>query len=413
MAGDTPWDEVQSGLNVEIRVHDAIAEIPQPAWDALLDARATPFLRWHWLEALEHSGCATAKTGWRPCHLSLWRGEELIAAAPAYLKEDSDGDFSRDWGWAQGVERAGIRYYPKLTLTVPFTPCTGRRILVREGEDRAECVAALLVGARELARRVGGSSLHVLYPLAEEALELEAAGLARRVSYQYHWRNSGYASFDDFLSRFDAKKRHQAKRERAEAAKQGLSLRTLREDDLRRHPHQWADAAYDLHRSTVDKLMWGRRWINRAFYRRVVEHMPENVELVVAERAGDGKLVAGAFNVASPTHLYGRYWGCFEEHRFLHFNVCMYHSIDQCIRRGLQVFEGGAGGEHKIPRGFEPAETYSSHLFLDARLDRPIRDHIAREADERERALAHWREHTPILKDRGPMRRVAQEGGSS
>ncbi|MGZ3408237.1 MAG: GNAT family N-acetyltransferase, partial [Polyangia bacterium] len=163
-------------------------------------------------------------------------------------------------------------------------------------------------------------------------------------------------------------------------------------------PKKWADAAYELHRSTVDKLMWGRRWINRAFYRRVVERMPENLELVVAERDADGKLVAGAFNVASKSHLYGRYWGCFEEYRFLHFNVCMYHSIEECIRRGVQVFEGGAGGEHKIPRGFEPAETFSSHLFLDERLDRPIRDYIAREADERVKALEHWRQHTPILK---------------
>jgi predicted N-acyltransferase len=383
---------------VEIQVHDAIAAVPQPAWDALLDARATPFLRWHWLEALEHAGCVSAKTGWQPCHLTLWRKRELIAAAPAYLKEDSEGDFSRDWGWAQGVERAGLPYYPKLTLAVPFTPCTGRRLLVRAGEDRAECQRQLLAGAAELARRVGASSLHVLFPLVDEASELAEAGLARRVSYQYHWRNAGYGGFEEFLARFDSKKRNQAKRERNEPARQGLTIRTLREEELRHHPHKWADAAFELHRSTVDKLMWGRRWINRAFYRRVVERMPENLELVAAERASDGKLVAGAFNVASPTHLYGRYWGCFEEHRFLHFNVCMYHSIEECIRRGVQVFEGGAGGEHKIPRGFEPAETFSSHLFFDARLDRPIRDFIAREADERARALAHWREHTPILK---------------
>jgi predicted N-acyltransferase len=383
---------------VEIQVHDAISAIAQPAWDALLDAEATPFLRWHWLEALEASGCVAARTGWQPCHLSLWRGKELIAAAPAYLKEDSDGDFSRDWGWAQGVERAGLRYYPKLELTVPFTPCTGRRILVRAGEDRAECQRRILAGARELAQRTGASSVHVLFPHGDEAAELERHGLARRVSYQYHWRNAGYGGFDDFLARFDSKKRNQAKRERNEAAKQGLAIRTLREAELRQHPHKWADAAYELHRTTVDKLMWGRRWINRAFYRRVTERMPENLELVVAERRDDGKLVAGAFNVASKTHLYGRYWGCFEEHRFLHFNVCMYHSIDECIRRGVQVFEGGAGGEHKIPRGFEPAETFSSHLFLDARLDRPIRDFIAREAEERARALAYWREHTPILK---------------
>jgi uncharacterized protein len=383
---------------VEIRVYDAIAKVPQPAWDALADAAATPFLRWHWLEALEASGCATGATGWQPCHLTLWRGHDLVAAAPAYIKEDSDGDFSRDWGWADAAMRARIPYYPKLVLTVPFTPCTGRRVLVRAGEDRAEVTELLVGGALQVAKQAGLSSLHALFPLADEARALETAGLARRVSYQYHWRNDGYQSFDQFLARFGSKKRNQAKRERASVAQHGLGLRTLREAELRAEPKKWADAAYELHRSTVDKLMWGRRWINRAFYRRVVEHMPENLELVVAERHSDGKLVAGAFNVASKTHLYGRYWGCFEEYRFLHFNVCMYHSIEECIRRGVQVFEGGAGGEHKIPRGFEPAETFSSHLFLDERLDRPIREFIAREADERVRALEHWRQHTPILK---------------
>jgi predicted N-acyltransferase len=383
---------------VEIRVYDAIAKVPERAWDALADGRETPFVRWAWLEALETSGCATAATGWQPCHLTLWRGDELVAAAPAYIKEDSDGDFSRDWGWADAAMRARIPYYPKLVLTVPFTPCTGRRVLVRAGEDRAELTEMLVGGALEVAKQAGLSSVHALFPLPEEARQLEAAGLARRVSYQYHWRNDGYRTFDDFLARFDSKKRNQAKRERASVAQHGLALRTLREAELREAPKQWADAAYELHRSTVDKLMWGRRWINRAFYRRVVERMPEQLELVVAERQSDGKLVAGAFNVASKTHLYGRYWGCFEEYRFLHFNVCMYHSIEECIRRGVQVFEGGAGGEHKIPRGFEPSETFSSHLFLDERLDRPIREFIAREADERERALAEWQKNSPIFK---------------
>jgi predicted N-acyltransferase len=383
---------------VQLRIHDAIDEIPQPAWDRLVDARATPFLRWHWLEALETSGCVKPDTGWQPCHLSLWRHKELIAAAPAYFKDGSDGDFSRDWGWAEAAMRARIRYYPKVTLTVPFTPCTGRRILVAPGEDRAECERIIVAGARELAEQAGASSVHVLFPLPDEAEALERLGLARRVSYQYHWRNADYADFDQFLARFDSKRRNQAKRERGAALQQGLTLRTLRSAELRAAPHKWADAAFDLHRTTVDKLMWGRRWINRAFYRRVVERMPENLELVVAERAGDGKLVAGAFNVASDTHLYGRYWGCFEEHRFLHFNVCMYHSIAECISRRVQVFEGGAGGEHKIPRGFEPAETFSSHVFLDKRLEVPIRQFIEREAEERARALEHWRTHTPILK---------------
>ena len=374
--------------------------MPQPAWDALADGSATPFLRWHWLEALEKSGCATGATGWQPCHLTLWRGDELVAAAPAYIKEDSDGDFSRDWGWADAAMRARIAYYPKLVLTVPFTPCTGRRVLVRAGEDRAELTEILVGGALKLAKQMGLSSVHALFPLADEARQLEAggAGAARVVSIPLAQRRLSAAS----TSSSRASARRSATRPSASARRwrsTGSALRTLREAELRDEPKKWADAAYELHRSTVDKLMWGRRWINRAFYRRVVEHMPENLELVVAERLSDGKLVAGAFNVASKTHLYGRYWGCFEEYRFLHFNVCMYHSIEECIRRGVQVFEGGAGGEHKIPRGFQPAETFSSHLFLDERLDRPIRDFIAREADERVRALAAVAEELAHLKE--------------
>jgi uncharacterized protein len=384
------------GSDVRLKVHQSIAEIPRAQWDALLDERATPFLRWSFLEALEHAGCASAEAGWRPCHLGLWRGEALVAAAPAYLKEDSDGDFARDWGWAEAAARARIPYYPKLVITVPFTPVTGRRALVASGEDRRACVKAIADGARAAAKELGATSVHVLFPAAEEAREWEAAGLARRVGYQYHWRNAGYRTPEEFLARFDSKRRNAARRERAEPARQGIAIRTVRGDELAGDATAWARTAFELHRSTVEKLMWGRGWLNREFYDRVFERMPEHIEMVEARRGG--RLIAGAFNVASPTHLYGRYWGCFEEQRFLHFNVCLYHSIDECIRRGVRVFEGGAGGEHKLLRGFEPAETYSAHRFLDRRLELPLAAHIVREAEERTAALARWRAMSPILK---------------
>ena len=381
---------------MELRVHTRIEEIPEAAWDQLLDGRASPFVRWAWLEALEASGCASPRAGWLPSHLTLWRGRELVAAAPAYYKEDSDGDFSRDWGWADAAIRAGIPYYPKLVIAVPFTPVTGRRLLVAPGENRRAAVAALLEGARVQARRAGAAGVHVLFPLADEADELAEGGLARRVAFQYHWRNAGYADSEAFLARFNAKKRHQARRERAAPAKQGITIRTIRGDELAREARSWARAAHDLHRSTVDKLMWGRRWLNRAFYERVFDRMPGPLEVVAAFR--DGALVAGAFNVATATHLYGRYWGCVEDHPFLHFNVCLHHSIDDCIARGLSVFEGGAGGEHKIARGFEPAETYSAHQLFDARLDNPLRSYIAREAAERSAALSRWQAESPIYR---------------
>jgi predicted N-acyltransferase len=391
---------VTSDASLSVRVHRALSEVPRAAWDALLDEEATPFLEWAWLASLEEAGCASPRAGWSARHLALYRrgpgGERLVAAAPAWVRDDSDGDFSRDWGWAEGAARAGIAYYPKLLLGVPFTPATGRRFLVAPGEERIACVAALLDAARALATEERLSSLQVLFPGRDETAELSALGLALRVSYQYQWRNEGYASFDDFLARFDSKKRNQIRRERRAPAEQGIAIRTVRGDELARDPGRWAACVHELHRATVEKLPWGRGWLNRAFYERVLERMPGRLEVVEARRGGD--LVAMAFNVASARRLYGRYWGCREEYPFLHFNVCLYHSIEECIRRGLGAFEGGAGGEHKMARGFEPAETYSAHLFLDARMDAAVRRHIQSENRTLAASLAEWRRQSPILK---------------
>lgn len=380
---------------IEVRVYEGLQGISRTVWNGLLDGEATPFLRWEWLEALESSGCVSQSTSWVPLHVVIHRGADVVAAAPAYLRDDTDGDFSRDWGWAQAAMRAGVPFYPKLVVGVPFTPVTGRRLLVAPGERREQWVPVLLAGLQQLAERAGAATVQVLFPVAEEAGELEAHGWSRRIDFQFHWLNHGYATPEAFLACFNAKKRHQSRRERAAPEKAGVTIRTVRGEELARDRARWARDAHDLHRSTVDKLMWGRRWLNRAFYDLVFERMPENLEVVAAER--DGRLVAGAFNLSSPTHLWGRYWGCFEEIPFLHFNVCLYHSIDECIRRGAERFEGGAGGQHKLARGFEPMETYSNHHFLDARLAGPFRAAIAREAAERQAALLRWRAESPIL----------------
>jgi predicted N-acyltransferase len=322
---------------------------------------------------------------WVPSHLTLWRDDKLIAAAPAYIKSSSDGDFSRDWGFAESAMRAGIRYYPKLVVAAPFTPVAGRRFLVAAGEDRLACVRALVNGALELCREEKLSSLGVLFPIESEALELEALGLARRMDFQFHWRNRGYASYDEWLTRLSSKKRHQARRERAAPAAQGISIRTVRESEIRERPAAWAKDVHRFYRANIDKLMWGRPYLTEGFFVRAFQTMPDAVEVVCATR--DGRLVAGAFNVAQKTRLFGRYWGCHEEHPFLHFNVCLYHSIDECIQRGVSVFEGGAGGEHKHSRGFELSPTWSAHAYLDPRLDDAIRDYLARELVVRKDAL--------------------------
>jgi uncharacterized protein len=388
---------IDSEATVEPRIIGSIEDISAAAWNALHAATpgANPFMRHEWLAALEASGCASEERGWKPYHLALFDGDRLVAVLPLYEKHDSGGDFSRDWGWAEAAERAGLPYYPKLVSTVPFTPVTGARLL-SSGVDRSDAARFFVRTMAGLAIEIGGGGAHVLFPTDEESRLFESAGMARRIAYQYHFHNHGYKTPDDLIARFDSKRRNTTRRERAAPGKQGITIRTVRGEEIRADVKKWAKLAHKLHRSTVDKLMWGRRWLDEDFYLRAFSAMPEHMELVIAEK--DGRVLAGAFNVSSATHLFGRYWGCLEEHPFLHFNVCLYHSIDDVIARGLSVFEGGAGGEHKIPRGFEPAETFSTHLFLDKRLDVPLRAHIAGEAEERERALVEYRARSPIYK---------------
>lgn len=381
-----------------LSVHGAIAEIPAAEWDALHSHEAeaaTPFVRHAFLAALEASGAASVRTGWAPRHLALRRRGALVAAAPAWVRRDSDGDFSRDFDVAAAAARAGIPYYPKLVLGVPFTPVAGRRILVAPGEDRATLVATVLDGAGRLAREEGLGGVHVTFPRAGEAREAEACGFALRVDFQYHWRNEGYGSWEEFLARFPSKRRNAIRRERAAPARQGIRIRTVRGDELARAPGAWARDCFALHRASTDRMTWGMRFVGRGFYERVLAAMPDAVEVVEARR--EGRLVAMAFNLASATRLYGRYWGAAEDHPFLHFNVALYHSVEECIRRGVEVFEGGAGGEHKLARGFEPAVTFTAHLLSDSRLDAAVRRHLGEERDARERALRRWRGEHPRL----------------
>jgi predicted N-acyltransferase len=382
--------------NLEAQSLGGLAEVGQAEWNALLRPDDNPFVDWRWLEALEHSGCVGPEASFLPCHLTLRRAGRLIAAAPAYVKFDSDGDFGRDWDWAAAAERGQLPYYPKLVLGVPFTPVTGRRILVAAGEDEPTLVAAVVAAAQQFVAKQGLGSLHVLFPTEQQTALLAATGLIPRIGIQYHWQNPGYRTSEEFYARFSSKRRHALRHERAAAAAQGISVRTVHGAELLAAPQRWADLAHDLHRSTVDKLMWGRRWLNQAFYRRVFAALPAAMQLVVAER--EGRVIAGAFNVAGANRLFGRYWGCFEDHPFLHFTVCYYHSIDRCIAEGTQVFEGGAGGEHKIARGFEPAPTYSAHAFSHRGLHQALKKHIEGEATHRAHALSTWHAEAKVLK---------------
>ncbi|HEX8820281.1 MAG TPA: GNAT family N-acetyltransferase [Archangium sp.] len=379
-----------------LRVHRAITELPQGAWDALLDDAARPFLEWAFLAALEESDSVGPHSGWHPNHLTLWRGSRLVAAAPAYLKDDSQGEFVADGTWATVAERLGVRYYPKLVLAVPFTPITGRRLLVAPGEDRVAREAELARAALEYARAEGLSSVHVLFSTQAEAATLVSVGYAPRLGVQYQWRNAGYASFEDFLSRFHTKRRNQLRRELRAPAAQGLTLRTLRGDALAEvDPLD----VYRLYLSTVNKYPWGRRYLTPDFFVRMLSTFRHACELVEARR--EGQLVAGAFNLMGPRVLYGRYWGCFEEHPFLHFNVCLYHPVADAIARGLERVEPGAGGEHKLTRGFEPTLTHSAHLLFHPGVDRAVRSFLEHERAAMLAGLPRWRAETGFK--RGPF----------
>ena len=380
---------MSQSLPTQLRVHRSIAEVPESAWNALVDAEAAPFLEWGWLEALESSGSVSSRTGWEPRHLTLWRGNRLVAAAPAYAKSDSNGEFVFDFSWATASERVGIPYYPKLVVAAPLTPATGRRFLVLPGEDRAGRVLELARGALELAHAEDLSSVHVLFPTAEEAAAIEPLGFAVRHGVQYHFLNAGYRTPDDVLQRFNAKRRHQLRRERRAPAEQGIEIRVLRGEALgEADPKE----SFRLYRSTVVKFAWGRQYLTPAFFTRVLERFRHRVELVQARRGE--RVLAQAFNVASDQVLYGRYWGCFEEVPFLHINVCLYAGMDETVRRGLLRFEPGAGGEHKLVRGFTPSLTYSAHALFHPALDRAVREFLAHERAAIASGMPSWRAET-------------------
>lgn len=382
----------------ETSILSSIGEVAEEEWDALTAherERGSPFVRHAFLSATEGSGSASARTGWIPRHLTLREEGRLVAAAPAWARTESHGDFGRDVELAVAAERAGLQWYPKLLIGVPFTPSTGRRLLVAEGEDRGARVAQLVAAARALCEAEQILGVQVLFPDAEEARELEAAGFALRVDYQFHWRNEGYATFDDFLARFSSRRRNTIRRELGEPSRQGIAIRTVRGEELARDPERWAHDCFGLHRAAVERLPWGVRFVNAEFYERILATMPEAVEVVEARR--EGRLVAMAFNLATATRLHGRYWGASEEHPFLHFNVALYHSIAECIRRGVAAFEPGAGGEHKLSRGFDPVETWSGLLLLDPRLDAAVRRFLEAETAQRRAALVRWREEHPRL----------------
>jgi uncharacterized protein len=366
---------------MEVEILPEIRGISSAEWNGLDGVAEAPFLSWELLDTMERTGCVGEGTGWTPAHILFRDKGELLGAAPAYLKDNSEGEFVFDYAWADALRRAGGRYYPKLIVAAPFTPATGRRLLAKRAEDRPRLAAALAETARALSMRLDLSSAHVLFPVEADAELLAQHGMARRFGVQFQWHNRGYKSWDDFLGSFDSKRRAMIRRERREMGKLGVTIETLRGSDI---TPAVIDRMYGFYLSTVQKFFWGRQYLNRAFFEESATTLSGKVEIVVA-REGK-KIIAGAWNLLGPTALFGRYWGASEERPFLHFNVCYYHSVEEAITRGLDRFEPGAGGSHKRSRGFDPTITHSAHHIVHPGLDRAVRDHLER---EREAILAH------------------------
>jgi len=356
-----------------VRVIRAIREVGREEWDRLLD-HGCPFMKWDWLDALERAGCVEEETGWLPHHLIVERDGELVGACPMYLKLHSMGEFVFDYEWAEFAQRLGIRYYPKILVGVPFTPVSGARFLTGRQVNRQSLLPLMGRALAEIAKDNNISSVHVNFCLEDEAQALAEAGFLRRVGLQFHWTNRGYAAFEDYLGSFRSDRRTKIKRERRELLQQRITIRAVEGDEL---TADHLRTMFLLYKSHVDRLYYGRQYLTREFFEELSRRFAQHICLIVAER--DSRIIAGTFNIQDHTALYGRYWGAFEEERYLHFNVCYYAAIEHCIRKGLQRFEAGAGGSFKQFRGLEPQPTTSMHYIVEERFRRAVENYLRQE----------------------------------
>ncbi|HEX4211324.1 MAG TPA: GNAT family N-acetyltransferase [Candidatus Binataceae bacterium] len=387
----SPPAAAQSDVSIEIL--QRIQDVTRDEWNALLAPDDTPFLDWDWLHAMEASHSVARKTGWSPCHLTVRAGasKKLIAACPLYLKSHSMGEFVFDQGWADAAERSGLSYYPKLLVGVPFTPHTGRRFLAGPGIDRRIMAEALGRALIQLCADNKLSSVHVNFCSEDEAEALKGLGFLERLGYQYHWRNSGFGSFDDYLAQLKSKRRYAVKHERAALQGQGITIRAIAGDAI---PDELFPLMYKIYLSTIQKLYWGRQYLTREFFELASRDLKRYICFVCAFRGKE--LVAGTINLQGAGVFYGRYWGAFEEVKFLHFNVCYYAAIEHCINSGIARFEPGAGGEYKWLRGFDPALTRSMHFITHGGLRKAIANFVTRERREVEAWIAEGNERSQL-----------------
>lgn len=368
-----------------------IGDLEAEKWNACLPDNH-PFVRHGFLMALEKSNSATAETGWMPYHLVLQDAEEVVGVAPMYVKGHSQGEYVFDYSWAHAYERAGGRYYPKLQLSVPFSPVNGPRFLVKPGEHSLQRKKMLALGARQIAVKLGLSSVHATFLNNEDREVFAENGYLIRTGEQFHWENRGYSSFDEFLEDLSSRKRKAIRKERREANKEDLTFETLHGPDIEKQ--HW-DAFFAFYMDTGNRK-WGTPYLTREFFDLVGPALGQDIVLFMVKR--NERYIAAALNFKSDTCLYGRYWGCIEDHKYLHFETCYYRAIDYAIEHGLKTVEAGAQGPHKLARGYLPTKTYSAHWMQDPGFQDAVAEFLKAETRDMDAEIQYMSSHSPFKK---------------
>jgi predicted N-acyltransferase len=385
-------------VTFQVKIAQGLKAVPATDWDACAvgtgsgdDDPFNPFVSHAFLSALEDSGCVGGKTGWAPVHILVEdEAGKLLGTAPCYLKSHSMGEYVFDHSWADAYTRAGGRYYPKLQVAVPFTPVTGPRLIVPGGPRSAEIRSYLIAGLRALRDQTGASSIHATFLQEADLKALTAEKFLQRDDQQFHWFNDDYGSFEDFLAALASRKRKAIRRERRDALSNGISIEWVTGGDITEA--HW-DAFFTFYMDTGSRK-WGRPYLNRRFFSLVGERMADRVLLVMAKR--NRRYIAGAINFIGDKRLYGRNWGCIEDHPFLHFEVCYYQAIEFAIARRLDRVEAGAQGEHKLARGYRPVITSSAHDIADLSLRQAVQAYLDQERLYVSEAAEELSEATPF-----------------
>ena len=376
----------------QLEILDSLSAVTAAEWNALVPEDAGPFLKYEFLSTLEECACVGGNTGWQIAHLALKQDGRLIGAAPLYLKQHSYGEFVFDWSWAQAYEQQGLNYFPKLLCAIPFTPVQGSRLLYSDKSNSVEIQKALIEGFKSLTKQNELSSAHVLFPMNHESALLNEHGFLLRNSVQFHWHNLGFQSFEHFLSALTMKRRKNIRREREQVKLAGISFRHI--SGINADPQDW-EFFFRCYQNTYLEHQ-SKPYLNAAFFQLWAKRMPENLHLIIAVREED-RIAASLLVVDSiASKVYGRYWGALEHVPCLHFETAYYQAIEYCIDHGIQTFEGGAQGEHKMARGFLPTTIQSAHWINDPRFSVAIERFLEREREGIGAYIDELAEHTPL-----------------